>query len=212
MTLSGCSPGGGSGETDTDGGTDTDASSRSGSWTGPPDTFTNTNDSRSSDSADADTTDPGTTDAASGTDSRGETTQTPGSTGNGSGSTGTSGDSESEGGSTGTGDPPDAGECCLEHLEPGCEVRSVQDCVCEVDPVCCNELWDAACTVEVMALGCGLCPGIGGEGDCCSDNGTPGCDDMAIENCVCLQDIACCLDSWDSICAQGVELYECGAC
>ena len=39
------------------------------------------------------------------------------------------------------------------------------------------------------------------SGDCCINNGTPGCEDLACETSVCLIDSFCCTDLWDSVCA-----------
>lgn len=38
-------------------------------------------------------------------------------------------------------------------------------------------------------------------GDCCADNGTPGCDDAACTAAVCAVDIFCCNNNWDGMCA-----------
>lgn len=46
----------------------------------------------------------------------------------------------------------------------------------------------------------GACPGSGG--DCCIDNGTPGCDDVDCCEAVCAIDPFCCDVSWDQICAD----------
>ena len=45
--------------------------------------------------------------------------------------------------------------------------------------------------------------------DCCTDNGTAGCEDPPIEACVCAQDPFCCSNSWDYLCAAGVTDYGC---
>ena len=49
-----------------------------------------------------------------------------------------------------------------------------------------------------------------GDGDCCTNNGTPGCDNDLGEDCVCALDEFCCTTIWDPVC---VNLYtdECGA-
>ncbi len=107
----------------------------------------------------------------------------------------------------------DAGACCDPDPDAaGCDNEAVMDCVCEQDPFCCEDAWDEACVVGVVIYGCGVCDGVGGEGDCCSENGTPGCDDDEIEACVCEADSTCCLDGWDETCADGVEFEGCGRC
>ncbi len=69
---------------------------------------------------------------------------------------------------------------------------------------------------NVPAAG-GVCPG---DGDCCVNNGTPGCDDPECCEIVCAIDPFCCDESWDDICAGeaadlcgdlcGGDPFECG--
>ncbi|MEM6293179.1 MAG: hypothetical protein AAGA54_18030 [Myxococcota bacterium] len=107
----------------------------------------------------------------------------------------------------------DGGSCCDVNPDAmGCDDEAITQCVCEEDPFCCENGWDDACIVGVVIYGCATCEGVGGEGDCCSGNGTPGCDDDAIEACVCQADTVCCLEAWDETCAQGVEFEDCGTC
>jgi hypothetical protein len=55
--------------------------------------------------------------------------------------------------------PDDAdGACCADNGTPGCEVNSVETCVCDQDAFCCSDIWDALC-VDLIATGmCGTCP------------------------------------------------------
>lgn len=48
--------------------------------------------------------------------------------------------------------------------------------------------------------------------DCCYGNGTPGCDDEAIEACVCATDPYCCDYEWDQTCAGEVDSFGCAVC
>ena len=48
-----------------------------------------------------------------------------------------------------------------------------------------------------------------GDGDCCTDNGDPGCENELGEDCVCAIDPYCCEVTWDSICADEFE-NDCG--
>jgi len=41
--------------------------------------------------------------------------------------------------------------------EPGCDDMAIQDCVCGIDPFCCEVAWDATCVFEVEGEGCGSC-------------------------------------------------------
>ena len=51
------------------------------------------------------------------------------------------------------------GACCTAHAgQTGCEVNSVETCVCAMDDVCCNQGWDQTCVNEIAEFGCGTCP------------------------------------------------------
>ncbi|MCP4873808.1 MAG: hypothetical protein GY898_34400 [Proteobacteria bacterium] len=59
-------------------------------------------------------------------------------------------------------------------------------------------------------LDCQAFPGCDyGDGDCCSDNGSPGCENELGEDCVCAIDPYCCNVEWDGICADEFE-NQCG--
>ncbi len=63
-----------------------------------------------------------------------------------------------------------------------------------------------------LAFDTAACGGaMGGQGDCCIDNNTPGCDDPAIETCVCGNDPFCCDTQWDNVCV-GIATNDCGEC
>jgi len=101
------------------------------------------------------------------------------------------------------------GDCCEERSGSGCEVPTVQTCVCEFDPACCAEQWDAQCVADVFLFGCGTCPGTS---SCCVADGEPGCDDAQVQACVCADDPGCCVEDWDFQCIQEVEAFGCGVC
>lgn len=204
---------------ESDGGTETDAGSTGSQFSagphgnvtqdeGGPSSFTTSPGDGADDGVDdgvddggddrpGDSTGPGS-DGGSGQESEGS-----GGSGSGS-STGAVDDGGDDGGS--------GGECCSEQDVGGCGGGPVERCVCAEDEFCCSTVWDVVCTVQVVTLGCGTCPGIGGEGDCCSPNGTPGCDDDEIEACVCNEDFVCCTQDWDQLCADTVESAMCGRC
>ncbi len=48
--------------------------------------------------------------------------------------------------------------------------------------------------------------------DCCVGGSGTGCNDQAVETCVCAIDPYCCDVNWDGICAFRVEQYGCGVC
>ena len=54
----------------------------------------------------------------------------------------------------------------------------------------------------------GACPG---PGDCCTANGTPGCEDEECCNAVCAGDPFCCDTVWDGFCAEAAHVI-CGFC
>lgn len=139
-----------------------------------------------------------------------------------------------------TGPPPPPGDqdCCLPGSGPGCSDLAVQDCVCGEIPFCCDSGWEEVCASAVEALGCGHCggegetfdpppgdtgeepppPGDTGEeppppaGGCCEILATPGCDDPAVQDCVCMQDAFCCDTAWDEVCVEQVATFGCGDC
>lgn len=51
-------------------------------------------------------------------------------------------------------DPPHG---CCEAGAPGCDDPVVRDCVCAIDPFCCEVAWDEQCIALVDSLGCGQC-------------------------------------------------------
>ncbi|MGH1340502.1 MAG: hypothetical protein ACRBN8_03040 [Nannocystales bacterium] len=101
------------------------------------------------------------------------------------------------------------GSCCEAREEPGCEVPALQTCVCDVDPACCDDAWDPQCVADVFLFGCGMCPGTA---SCCVADGTPGCADPDVQQCVCAENPSCCAEAWDFQCVQAVESMGCGTC
>ena len=129
---------------------------------------------------------------------------------------------------------PCGGDCCDANLTPGCELPQVSWCTCVLDPFCCEGLWDAVC-VEVAQTACAAPCDVCGdaacagdedcttcaedcgacEGKCCGGNGSPGCEDPAVTDCVCDGDPYCCLVEWDATCGElagacGVVCPACG--
>lgn len=58
--------------------------------------------------------------------------------------------------------------CCDAHGQKGCHDHNIEQCVCEVDPHCCDNEWDLQCSEQVeklrvlkgdTVLRCGRCPG-----------------------------------------------------
>jgi hypothetical protein len=67
-----------------------------------------------------------------------------------------------------------AGNCCTQRDEPGCELESVQACVCQAAPDCCQGAWNETCVKAVSWWLCGTCGGRGEQGPEC---GTSVCDE-----------------------------------
>ena len=103
--------------------------------------------------------------------------------------------------------PP--GTCCEAHDAPGCEVPTLETCVCEYDPTCCQSGWDPQCVADVFLFGCGMCPGAS---SCCVADGAPGCSEPDVQACVCAEQPQCCAQGWDFQCVEAVETLGCGSC
>ena len=77
--------------------------------------------------------------------------------------------------------PADCGACsdgCSESPFPGCDGCACESCVCDSDPFCCMNAWDASCVALCAGdcKGCSTCPnGVVEAGEECDDgNVTPG--------------------------------------
>jgi hypothetical protein len=53
---------------------------------------------------------------------------------------------------------PLGGDCCVPHDSTGCEVPEISDCVCALDPFCCNNSWDSICAGEASDDCGAVCP------------------------------------------------------
>lgn len=104
----------------------------------------------------------------------------------------------------------DPGMCCAVQPGPLCGDPAIEACVCGVDAFCCEEQWDDICVGEVEGLGCGVCQGMGGA--CCEAGMGPGCEDLAVAQCVCDVAPSCCDVQWSDACAALVEPLGCGVC
>lgn len=68
--------------------------------------------------------------------------------------------------------------------------------------------YDVTWSANTSACGGGGGPG---EGDCCVDNNSPGCEDAEVQSCVCAMDAFCCDTEWDNTCA-GIAANACDGC
>lgn len=102
------------------------------------------------------------------------------------------------------------GDCCMDTNMPGCEDPDVTACMCAIDAFCCDNEWDNQCATQAQAM-CGLdCGGGPTDHDCCITGGA-GCDDDAVEACVCAADSFCCETEWDAMCVSKVGSELCAA-
>ena len=97
-------------------------------------------------------------------------------------------------------DDVEQSNCCSTSEFPGCSDTEVSECVCALDPFCCNNPFDQLC-VQVALQQCGgTCPV--GDGSCCETSEGPGCEDQETLDCVCAIDVQCCMSSYDDLCAE----------
>jgi hypothetical protein len=74
-----------------------------------------------------------------------------------------------------------SGDCCVAHGNAACDDLSCCQAVCNVDPFCCDTIWDAACASNAQSI----CPECGGgcelnfvdnEGEPCGSDNNGGCN------------------------------------
>ena len=116
----------------------------------------------------------------------------------------------------------EAPHCCTASWDIGCAATAHELCdTCEPecgdgivsgDEVCdgpvtttCEDLGlpdgTLSCADTCDGFDTSECSGGEGEGDCCSANGSPGCEDPTCTVDVCAADSECCTDDWDDACA-----------
>ena len=117
---------------------------------------------------------------------------------------------------SGTSAGPDTydGSCCEAGLGTTCEDPGIAECVCAIDPWCCEQEWDGVCVDLVEQGGCGSCQVGKTEASalCCDPHDGPGCEMNDVAVCVCKTDPYCCNVAWDGTCAAEVEQLGCGQC
>jgi hypothetical protein len=111
--------------------------------------------------------------------------------------------------------------CCVLGWDPVCVDRAMNACSATCADIC----GDGSCTpgesCESCSEDCGLCSCDNGVcdyelgetcgncqtdcgdciGNCCLNNGSPGCNDLDIQTCVCEKYPTCCNVTWGNICA-----------
>ncbi len=98
--------------------------------------------------------------------------------------------------------------------DPGCGDAECCAAACHLDQYCCDVTWDSTCASEAN----GACLGhfltcAPGAGSCAVPDTTPGCDDVACCDAVCISDPYCCTVEWDATCvneASSACLLTCG--
>jgi hypothetical protein len=111
-------------------------------------------------------------------------------------------------------DCPCIGSCFDEHPETaGCEDEVCCSGVCNIDPLCCTQSWDAGCATLARVVCCGT-PGCGDNcaGDCLRPHQTPNCNDPACCEAVCRFEPYCCEVRWDSSCVLAARETCFGGC
>lgn len=101
---------------------------------------------------------------------------------------------------------PCEGDCCESNGSAGCTTPSCQDLVCAQDDFCCDNTWDNLCAGAAEEL----CVGCMDVGNCCATDHGTGCENQAVQDCVCALDDWCCDNEWDWICVGKAEV-DCGA-
>ena len=108
-------------------------------------------------------------------------------------------------------DQVDDADCAPNCGNGACEDPSETTCSCAEDcgaepcgnDVCCTEEGETGTTCEADCAG---------TGSCCVANGTPGCHDGAVQDCVCALSADCCNLVWDAACVAGVDSFACSTC
>jgi hypothetical protein len=102
--------------------------------------------------------------------------------------------------------------CNLPHNSPSCSDEDCCSAICDIDPFCCENEWDASCVERIYGTaGCeryqaecgGRCAGT-----CCEAHLGPWCNDEACCDAICLIDIFCCSTQWDEFCASQARINK----
>ncbi len=96
-----------------------------------------------------------------------------------------------------------AGECLVANNSPGCNDVNTCNQVCEIDPFCCDTMWDQTCAAKADGIVNGFPACIGSTNACDVEaaSGT-GCSDQTCCQAVCKEDAFCCTTRWDAVCAD----------
>ena len=93
-------------------------------------------------------------------------------------------------------------DCCTDKSTAGCSDAECEDCVCALEPACCEVAWDGPCDLAAAGLCNDTCGCFPSDGSCCKDNGSAGCSELGCQGCVCGLDPYCCDTTWDFVCSE----------
>ena len=107
--------------------------------------------------------------------------------------------------------------CCVGEWHEGCVQTAHAECGLDCPQFCASDADcddSDLCTVDTCESW-GECshrrdPACPGTESCCTNHSSPGCDDVAVQQCVCAGNPSCCTRGWDLWCAL-TGLTECGA-
>jgi len=97
------------------------------------------------------------------------------------------------------------GLACVPHATPGIADETIEQCVCGLDPFCCDNSWDEICVGEVVndcSVNCG---------DPCNPHPGSGSNEPSATSCVCAVVPGCCTGDWTATCVAAAT-NDCGAC
>lgn len=98
-----------------------------------------------------------------------------------------------------------SGSCYSSHGLPTCSDAKCCQTVCEIDPFCCEELWDGSCVQEATELCSGAIEACGDDSlrSCFVASTAAACSDPTCCEFICgTLDPYCCEVSWDAICVR----------
>ena len=99
--------------------------------------------------------------------------------------------------------------CCEEHQSLGCNEPKVKECVCNMDPYCCEQMWDGICVDEAINMCDATCEG-GCEPSCfnkeCGPDGCEGSCGSCPAGSTCNAGSIC-----EQICEPDCDTEECGS-
>ncbi len=95
------------------------------------------------------------------------------------------------------------GSCQIPRTSGGCGTVDCCNTVCDSDPFCCINEWDASCVDEANSM-CFLTCGAR-SGDCFAAHDGAGCSAVSCCELVCPDDPFCCQTTWDADCAAKAD-------